>query len=139
MLGSAAMAAFMTSRIGAELGGGGQPVSGEGPAPDLPSFLEAPFSAALAQSLLLPAFIALFGVVGAIFLRGGDRGDVMPDHPLAATPTGVALAAKPTISSSVAPGIRRRVQPVVHCSTRTIAGSRTAVAINTRVNGSMAA
>ncbi|AXK74519.1 MULTISPECIES: MFS transporter [Mycobacteriaceae] len=86
VLGSAAMAAFMTSRIGAELGGGGQPVSGEGPAPDLPSFLEAPFSAALAQSLLLPAFIALFGVVGAIFLRGGDRGDVMPDHPLAATP-----------------------------------------------------
>lgn len=70
VLGSAAMAAFMTSRIGAELGGGAQPVPAEGQATELPSFLEAPFSAALSQSLLLPAFIALFGVVGAIFLRG---------------------------------------------------------------------
>ncbi|WP_447707761.1 MFS transporter [Mycobacterium sp. C31M] len=70
VLGSAAMAAFMTSRIGAELGGEAQPVPAEGQAAELPSFLEAPFSAALSQSLLLPAFIALFGVVGAIFLRG---------------------------------------------------------------------
>ncbi|WP_304111150.1 MFS transporter [Mycolicibacterium bacteremicum] len=82
VLGSAAMAAFMTSRIGAELGGGAQPVAGEaGPAPDLPAFLEAPFSAALSQSLLLPAFIALFGVVGAIFLRGDGQGAPEPDSP----------------------------------------------------------
>ncbi|WP_395311935.1 MFS transporter [Mycobacterium sp. AMU20-3851] len=70
VLGSAAMAAFMTSRIGAELSGAGAPVRGEGPAPELPRFLFGPFSEALSQSLLLPAFVALFGVAGAIFLRG---------------------------------------------------------------------
>ncbi len=70
VLGSAAMAAFMTSRIGAELSAAGAPVRGEGPVPELPRFLFGPFSEALSQSLLLPAFVALFGVAGAIFLRG---------------------------------------------------------------------
>ncbi|GAS96677.1 drug-transport integral membrane protein [Mycolicibacterium canariasense] len=71
VLGSASMAAFMTSRIGAELPArpsGGAPT--EGQAGVLPEFLREPFSAALSQSLLLPAFIALFGVVAALFLRG---------------------------------------------------------------------
>ena len=66
VLGSAAMAAFMTSRIGAELPGGG----GHTPAGVLrmPSFLREPFSAAMSQSMLLPAFVALFGVIAALFL-----------------------------------------------------------------------
>jgi hypothetical protein len=69
------MAAFMTSRISAEMPGGARaPAAGEGSVTKLPPFLHEPFSAALSQSLLLPAFVALFGVVAAIFLRGfGDR------------------------------------------------------------------
>jgi EmrB/QacA subfamily drug resistance transporter len=66
VLGSAAMAAFMTSRIGAELpGGGGHTPAG---ALRLPSFLREQFSAAMSQSILLPAFVALFGVIAALFL-----------------------------------------------------------------------
>jgi EmrB/QacA subfamily drug resistance transporter len=75
VLGSASMAAFMTSRISAEMPGGGQrPAAAEGSVTKLPPFLHEPFSAALSQSLLLPAFVALLGVVAAMFLRGfGDR------------------------------------------------------------------
>jgi EmrB/QacA subfamily drug resistance transporter len=75
VLGSAGMAAFMTARISAEMpGGGDRPTAGEGSITQLPPFLHEPFSAALSQSLLLPAFVALFGVVAALFLRGfGDR------------------------------------------------------------------
>jgi hypothetical protein len=36
----------------------------------LPEFLHEPFAAAMSQSLLLPAFAALFGIVAAIFLVG---------------------------------------------------------------------
>ena len=76
VLGSAGMAAFMTSRIGAELPPPPpQPpgtARGEGAAVTLllPDFLREPFSAAMAQSVLLPAFIALFGIVAALFLVG---------------------------------------------------------------------
>ncbi|MET0898176.1 MAG: MFS transporter [Mycobacterium sp.] len=70
VLGSAAIAAFMTSRISAELPGGGTPPAGEGAVTELPQFLLDPFAAALSQSLLLPAFIALFGVIAALFLLG---------------------------------------------------------------------
>lgn len=70
VLGSAAIAAFMTSRISAEMPGGGQAPAGEGSTADLPPFLLEPFASALSQSLLLPAFIALFGVIAALFLLG---------------------------------------------------------------------
>ncbi|MCW2690704.1 MAG: drug resistance transporter, EmrB/QacA subfamily [Mycobacterium sp.] len=74
VLGSASMAAFMASRISAELpsapGGAQRP---EGAVRQLPAFLHEPFSSALAQSLLLPAFVALFGVVVALFLVGFAR------------------------------------------------------------------
>ena len=79
VLGSAGIAAFMTSRIGAEL----PPMPtdaprGEGSVTALPGFLHEPFSAAMSQSMLLPAFFALFGVIAALFLLGfgnrpGDR------------------------------------------------------------------
>ena len=36
----------------------------------LPEFVREPFSAAMSQSVLLPAFIALFGIVAALFLVG---------------------------------------------------------------------
>ncbi|WP_197381952.1 MFS transporter [Mycolicibacterium mengxianglii] len=68
VIGSAAIAAFMTSRISAEMPGGQQAASGDQAVTALPGFLHAPFAAALSQSLLLPAFVALFGVIAALFL-----------------------------------------------------------------------
>jgi EmrB/QacA subfamily drug resistance transporter len=71
VLGSAGMAAFMTSRINAEvplLEGG--PSGGDGSSAQLPDFLREPFATAMSQSLLLPAFVALFGVIAALFLLG---------------------------------------------------------------------
>ena len=75
VLGSAGMAAFMTWRISSEL----PPMAvesprGEGAVARLPAFLHEPFSAAMSQTLLLPAFFALFGVGAALFLLGfGDQ------------------------------------------------------------------
>lgn len=69
VLGSAGIAAFMTSRISAEMPGG-QTRPPEGVVMQLPEFLREPFAAALSQSMLLPAFVALFGVVTAMFLVG---------------------------------------------------------------------
>ena len=72
VLGSASMAAFMSSRVTAEL-----PVLPAGAAPrgesdvmHVPAFLHEPIATAMSQSMLLPAFVALLGVVVAIFLVG---------------------------------------------------------------------
>jgi EmrB/QacA subfamily drug resistance transporter len=73
VLGSAGMAAFMTSRISAEMPGGQARPAGESSVAQLPAFLHAPFSAALSQAMLLPAFVALFGVIAAVFLLGSDK------------------------------------------------------------------
>jgi EmrB/QacA subfamily drug resistance transporter len=81
VLGSAGVAAFMTSRISAEL----PPMptdaaQGQGSVTRLPAFLHEPFAAAMSQSLLLPAFFALFGVVAALFLLGfGDPDRLVED------------------------------------------------------------
>jgi len=73
VLGSAGIAAFMSSRISAEMpAGAAMPASGAA-VEQLPVFLRAPFATALSSSMLLPAFIALFGVVAALFLRGMQR------------------------------------------------------------------
>ena len=72
VLGSASMAAFMSSRVSAELPAApaGAAPRGESDVMHLPAFLHTPFAAAMSQSILLPAFVALFGVVAAIFLVG---------------------------------------------------------------------
>jgi EmrB/QacA subfamily drug resistance transporter len=73
VLGSAGMASFMTSRISSEMPPmlDGQPLGAEGgTALRLPEFLREPFAAAMSQSTLLPAFIALFGVAAALFMVG---------------------------------------------------------------------
>ncbi|MFY9922026.1 MAG: hypothetical protein WAL26_27100, partial [Mycobacterium sp.] len=70
VLGSASMAAFMTTRISAEMPLAADGPGGEGSVTQLPGFLHEPFAAAMSQSLLLPAFVALFGVVAAMFLLG---------------------------------------------------------------------
>jgi len=74
VLGSASMAAFMSSRVTAEMPAvpvGAAP-RGESDVTHLPAFLQEPFATAMSQSILLPAFIALFGVMAAIFLVGGS-------------------------------------------------------------------
>ncbi|HUO41067.1 MAG TPA: DHA2 family efflux MFS transporter permease subunit, partial [Mycobacterium sp.] len=71
VLGSANMAAFMTARISAQMPPmAAGPPSSEGGATQLPAFLHEPFAEALSQSMLLPAFVSLFGVVAALFLVG---------------------------------------------------------------------
>jgi EmrB/QacA subfamily drug resistance transporter len=72
VLGSAAMAAFMTWRITAQMPAQGATgdASDAAVAVQLPDFVREPFSAAMSQSLLLPAFVALFGIVAALFLVG---------------------------------------------------------------------
>lgn len=66
VLGSAGMAAFMTSRISAEMPGRASAAGQRGL--QLPEFVREPFSAAMSQSVLLPAFVGLLGVVAALFL-----------------------------------------------------------------------
>jgi len=75
VLGSAGMAAFMTSRISAEMPPTLTEAPGDGSVTRLPAFLHEPFAAAMSQSLLLPAFFALFGVVAAMFLLGFGNAD----------------------------------------------------------------
>ena len=74
VLGSASMAAFMTWRLNAEMpssaAGAGR---GDAEVAELPTVLHAPFAEAMSQALLLSAFVALFGVVAALFLLGFSR------------------------------------------------------------------
>ncbi len=80
VLGSAGMAAFMTTRISAEMPPTLAEAPGEGSIARLPAFLHEPFAAAMSQSLLLPALFALFGVVAAIFMLGfGDPDRLVED------------------------------------------------------------
>ena len=70
VLGSAGMAAFMTSRIATNMPPmPGGPGAGH-PGLHLPEFLHEPFSTAMSESALLPAFISLFGVAAALFMVG---------------------------------------------------------------------
>ena len=75
-LGSAGIAAFMVSRLSAEMPGAVDAAPrDEGSVAQLPAFLQAPFAAAMSQAMLLPAFVALFGVVAALLMRGfGNSG-----------------------------------------------------------------
>jgi EmrB/QacA subfamily drug resistance transporter len=92
VLGSAGMASFMTSRIKSEMppapdGRAFGPQGAKGVALQLPEFLREPFSAAMSQSMLLPAFIALFGVAAALFMIG-FTGSALADEPGPRTGTG---------------------------------------------------
>ncbi|KAA1250080.1 MFS transporter [Mycobacterium simiae] len=79
VLGSAGMAALMTSRITAEMParpGSTSPAAVPGSTATsvvLPEFLREPFSAATSQSMWLPAFVALFGIVAALCMVGLRR------------------------------------------------------------------
>ncbi|MBI5160432.1 MAG: DHA2 family efflux MFS transporter permease subunit [Micrococcales bacterium] len=70
VLGSASIAALISSRLTAELptapGGAGSGAS-EFSTGQLPGFLQAPFTTAMAQSMLLPAFVSLLAVAVVVF------------------------------------------------------------------------
>lgn len=68
VLGSAGMAALMASQLSAKIPGAAEGPQVEGQSGELPEFLHAPFASAMSQAMLLPAFVALFGVVAALFL-----------------------------------------------------------------------
>jgi EmrB/QacA subfamily drug resistance transporter len=71
VLGSAGMAAFMPSRISHEMPGlADSSRGGDAASLVLPDFVRDPFSTAMSQSTLLPAFVALFGIVAALFVLG---------------------------------------------------------------------
>jgi EmrB/QacA subfamily drug resistance transporter len=75
VLGSAGMASFMTSGISSQMppmpdGRAFGLEGGNRTALQLPEFLREPFATAMSQSMLLPAFIALFGVAAALFMVG---------------------------------------------------------------------
>ena len=83
VLGSAGMAAFMTSRISAEMPPMAAQAQGEDSVTRLPAWLHEPFAVAMSQSLLLPAFFALFGVVAAVFMLGfGDSDRLVEEDDL---------------------------------------------------------
>ena len=68
VIGSAAIAAFMQSRLEANLPGADEAAGGFGGG-TLPDFVVDGFSAAMAQAILLPAAVLLVGVVAVLFLR----------------------------------------------------------------------
>ncbi|MGE2692348.1 MFS transporter [Mycolicibacterium pulveris] len=76
VLGSAGIAAFMTWRIGAVMPPAADQATQASGVMQLPGFLHEPFAAAMSQAMLLPAFVALVGVVLALFLVGFERGPV---------------------------------------------------------------
>lgn len=79
VIGSAAIAAFMQARLESNLpgaaGGGGDFSTGQ-----LPEPIVAPFSTAMAESVLLPAGVLLLGLVGVLFLRRSRPERQAPDR-----------------------------------------------------------
>lgn len=69
VLGSAAIAAFMQSRLVANLPGAADATSGFGSVGQLPDVIASPFAQAMAQSLLLPAIVMAVGVVVVLFMK----------------------------------------------------------------------
>ncbi|HWL78432.1 MAG TPA: MFS transporter [Microbacterium sp.] len=68
VLGSAAIAAFMQGRLEANIPGIDDATAGIGSGA-LPSIVAEPFSAAMAQTTLLPASVMLIGVAAVLFLK----------------------------------------------------------------------
>lgn len=96
VLGTAGMAALMTWRISAEIptmsGGTRSPAAegGTGGALRLPQFVREPFSAAMSESMLLPAFVALLGIGAALLMIGANtpRGEHAQGGPVCDTNAG---------------------------------------------------
>ncbi|MFE1646382.1 DHA2 family efflux MFS transporter permease subunit [Microbacterium sp. P01] len=85
VLGSAAIATFMQSRLEANLPGSADSSSGFGTG-QLPAMVVPGFSAAMAQSILLPAAVILVGAVAVLFLRRPKASSTSDWHAAQATP-----------------------------------------------------
>ncbi|WP_149084290.1 MFS transporter [Microbacterium sp. 1S1] len=81
VIGSASIAAFMQSRLEANLPGLSDAPAGSGDGALPPQIAEG-FAAGMSQTLLLPAGVILVALVASLFLRGQDR----KDEPVATTP-----------------------------------------------------
>src|SRR5690606_18771116 len=66
VLGSAAIAGFMQSRLEANLAGAGDSATGGFAEGRMPDAVAAPFADAMAQTMLLPAAVMLLGVVAVL-------------------------------------------------------------------------
>lgn len=69
VLGSAAIAVFMQARLESNLPAAAESGSGSFGGGALPEVVVAPFSTAMAQTMLLPAVVLLIGVVAVLFLK----------------------------------------------------------------------
>ncbi|MGC5172343.1 DHA2 family efflux MFS transporter permease subunit [Micromonospora sp. DT81.3] len=69
VIGSAAIAAFMQSRLEANLPGAGSSGGDFGTGGQLPAFVVEGFSTAMAQAILLPASALLVGLVAVLFIQ----------------------------------------------------------------------
>jgi MFS family permease len=81
VIGSASIAAFMQSRLEANLPGLADAPAGTGSGALPPKVAEG-FAAGMSETLLLPAGVILIALVASLFLRGQDR----KDEAVAATP-----------------------------------------------------
>ena len=78
VLGSAGVGALITARMTTHGLGGG--VSEGGSSQALPAFLRVPFSAALSESMLLPAAVLVIGLIAVLFFVPTKRADASPDE-----------------------------------------------------------
>ncbi|WP_029146534.1 DHA2 family efflux MFS transporter permease subunit [Microbacterium luticocti] len=69
VLGSAAIAAFMQSRLETNLPGASEHAGAMGTGTSLPDAIAGPFADAMAQSMLLPAIVMAVGVVVVLFMK----------------------------------------------------------------------
>lgn len=101
VLGSAAIAALIQARLVAELGPGAADSTGAAEAAgSLPDVLTGGFSDAMAQSLLLPAAVALVGAVLVAFFVRPERG--APGAPAAASAPATSASATPSAPATTA-------------------------------------
>lgn len=79
VIGSAAIAALMQARLGANLPGleSTDSITGSG---SLPDAVAEGFSAAMAESVLLPASVILVALVASLFLRGAPQSAAEPER-----------------------------------------------------------
>ena len=92
VLGSAAMAAYLSSRITANLGPGAEGAARE-TGGVVPPGIVAPFSAAMAQSMWLPAVVALVGLAAAAMLVWRAPADTRAAEPARAEDEGIQAEA----------------------------------------------
>jgi hypothetical protein len=113
VLGSAAIAALMSAQIAAQLGRAGSALSHM--ATQVPLALEAPFSAAMANSMLLPAAVALVGAVASFLLesphasaRAGEEAGGVWDRARRGAPRPGETLPQPAIDPTTPPSGKER-------------------------------